>query len=94
MPSAMLPDLIQRVIVHYRAGRRAEAAAQYARILPLINYENRQCGLRATKAVMVEGGVIQSETVRHPLPPLPPGTRRGLLELAREVRPLALQWGK
>ena len=52
---------------HHRAGRRAEAAAAYARILPLINFENRQCGLRATKTVMMEGGVIRSDAVRHPL---------------------------
>jgi 2-keto-3-deoxy-L-arabinonate dehydratase len=94
MPSALLPDLIKPVVEHYRAGRRADAAAQYARILPLINFENRQCGLRATKAVMAEGGVIRSEAVRHPLAALHPGTRAGLLELAYEVQPLALRWGK
>ena len=66
----------------------------WARWLPLINYENRQCGLRATKAVMAEGGVIRSEAVRHPLEPLHPATRAGLLELAREADPLALRWGK
>ncbi len=93
MPSALLPDLIRPVVERLRAGRRAEAAARYARILPLINYENRQCGLRATKAVMAEGKVIRSEAVRHPQGPLPPATRAGLLELAREAQPLALRWG-
>jgi dihydrodipicolinate synthase/N-acetylneuraminate lyase len=92
MPSALLPDLLRPVLEDYRQGRRAGAAARYARILPLINYENRQCGLRATKAVMVEGGVIKSEAVRHPLGPLHPATRAGLMELVREVRPLALTW--
>jgi dihydrodipicolinate synthase/N-acetylneuraminate lyase len=94
MPSALLPDLIKGVVTHYQAGRRNDAAAQYARILPLINYENRQCGLRATKAVMMEGGVIRSDFVRHPLEPMHPATRQGLLELVREVEPLALRWGK
>jgi 2-keto-3-deoxy-L-arabinonate dehydratase len=94
MPSALLPDLIKPVVELYRAGKRAEAAAQYARILPLINCENRQCGLRATKTVMAEGGVIGSDFVRHPLEPLPSATRKGLLELARELKPLALSWGK
>jgi 2-keto-3-deoxy-L-arabinonate dehydratase len=94
MPSALLPDLIKPVIAHYRAGRRAEAAAAYARILPLINYENRQCGLRATKTVMAAGGVIKSDAVRHPLVPLDAPTRAGLIELAREVDPLALRWDK
>lgn len=94
MSSALLPDLIRPVVVDHLAGRRQEAAAGYARILPLINYENRQCGLRATKAVMMEGGVIRSDAVRHPQPPLHPATRAGLLELAREVAPLALTWGR
>jgi len=82
--------------LHFAAGTagRAEAAAAYARILPLINYENRQCGLRATKAVMMEGGVIASDAVRHPLEVLHPATRAGLLELAREAAPLALRWGR
>jgi 4-hydroxy-tetrahydrodipicolinate synthase len=94
MPSALLPDLIKPVLEHFRDGRRAEAEAAYARILPLINYENRQCGLRATKAVMVEGGVIRSDAVRHPLAPLHPATRKGLLGLAAQVSPLALRWGR
>jgi len=94
MPSALLPDLIKPVLEFHRAGKRKEAAAAYARILPLINFENRQCGLRATKTVMAEGGVIKSDAVRHPLEALHPATRAGLLELAREVNPLALRWGK
>jgi 4-hydroxy-tetrahydrodipicolinate synthase len=94
MPSALLPDLIKPVLSYHRGGRRDEAAAAYARILPLINYENRQCGLRATKTVMAAGGVIRSDAVRHPLEPLHPATRAGLLELAAEANPLALRWGK
>lgn len=94
MSSALLADLILPVLTHHREGRRAEAAAAYAAILPLINFENRQCGLRATKTVMFEGGVIASDAVRHPLQPLHPATRAGLLELAHEVQPLALRWGK
>jgi len=94
MPSALLPDLIKPVVEHHRAGRRPEAAAAYARILPLINFENRQCGLRATKTVMAEGGVIASDAVRHPLERLHPATKAGLLELARDLAPLALRWGR
>jgi dihydrodipicolinate synthase/N-acetylneuraminate lyase len=94
MPSALLPDLIRPAVEHFLAGRRKEAAAAYARILPLINYENRQCGLRATKTVMQEGGVIKSDAVRHPLEPMHPATRAGLLALATELQPLALRWGK
>jgi 2-keto-3-deoxy-L-arabinonate dehydratase len=94
MPSALLPDLIRPVLEQHRAGRRAEAAAAYERILPLVNYENRQCGLRATKTVMAEGGVIASDAVRHPLEPLHPATRAGLLELVRKLDPIAARWGK
>ncbi len=94
MCSALLPDLIKPVITAHAAGDRKQAAALYKNILPLINYENRQCGLRAAKAVMLAGGVIKSDLVRHPLAPLHPATREGLLELAREVSPLALRWGK
>jgi 2-keto-3-deoxy-L-arabinonate dehydratase len=94
MPSALLPDLIKPVVTLHRGSKREEAAAAYARILPLINYENRQCGLRATKTVMMEGGVIRSDAVRHPLEPLDAATRAGLMELARTANPLALRWGK
>ncbi|UWM84819.1 dihydrodipicolinate synthase family protein [Rhizobium sp. SRDI969] len=93
MSSAMLPDLIYPVIEHHKAGDRQQAAKAYEQILPLINYENRQCGLRAAKTVMMKGGVIKSDHVRHPLEPLHPATRTGLLELAKSVNPLALSWG-
>jgi 4-hydroxy-tetrahydrodipicolinate synthase/2-keto-3-deoxy-L-arabinonate dehydratase len=93
MPSALLPDLLRPVIDNHRAGRRAEAAEAYARVLPLVNYENRQCGLRATKSVMAEGRVIRSGVVRHPLDQIHPRTRAALIELAREAGPIALRWG-
>ena len=93
MPSALLPDLLRPIIDHYVTGRRAEAAAAYARVLPLLNYENRQCGLRAAKSVMAEGRVIKSDVVRHPLNQIHPRTRAALIELAREVEPIALRWG-
>jgi 2-keto-3-deoxy-L-arabinonate dehydratase len=94
MPSALLPDLIKPVVTQFLAGKRAAAAAAYNRILPLINYENRQCGLRATKTVMAEGKVIGSDAVRHPLERMHPATKAGLLELARDLDPVALKWGK
>ena len=94
MPSALCPELIKPVVMHYAAGRREEAALAYARALPLINYENRQCGLRATKTVMLEGRVIKSDAVRHPLEALHPATRAGLLELAHAADVLALRWGR
>jgi len=94
MCSAMIPDLIKPVITAHHGGDKMKAAALYKNILPLINYENRQCGLRSAKVLMMEGGVIKSDHVRHPLRRLQPETRKGLLELAREANPLALRWGK
>ena len=88
------PDGIRRITDAYFAGRRDEAMAAYARWLPLINYENRQCGLRAAKTLMQAGGVIRSDAVRHPLQPLPAPTRAGLLELAKDLDALALRWGR
>lgn len=93
MTSATLPDLIGPAVRAYLAGDRAGAKATYERLLPIINFENRQCGWRSCKVVMKEGGVIGSEAVRHPTRPLHPATRAELLELAREVNPLALTWG-
>lgn len=93
MPSALLPDLLKPVVDAHRDGRREEAAAAYASVLPLINYENRQCGLRASKAAMKAGGVIRSDHVRAPLAPLEPEVLEGLLELARPLDLLALRWG-
>ena len=93
MPSALLPDLLKPVVDAHREGRREEAAAAYARVLPLINYENRQCGLRACKAAMKAGGVIRSDHVRAPLAPLEPEVLAGLLELARPLDLVALRWG-
>jgi 4-hydroxy-tetrahydrodipicolinate synthase len=93
MTGGAYPDGIRRIIDPYVAGNREEAAAAYERWLPLINYENRQCGPIAAKALMKEGGVIKSEVVRHPLQSLHPETRTGLIEIARRLDPLVLRWG-
>ena len=86
------PDGIRTIIDPYLAGRREEAVAAYARWLPLINYENRQCGLLAAKALMREGGVISCDLPRHPFPAMRPEVRAGLLEAARRLDPLVLRW--
>lgn len=94
MTSAMIPDQIKPVLTHWAAGDRAAATAAYARILPAVNHENRQCGFLSAKAVMREGGVIRSDFSRHPIPPLHPATRAMLLDLVRPLDPVALRWGK
>ena len=88
------PDGIRQIMDPVFAGRRDEAIAAYGRWLPLINYENRQCGLQACKVLMREGGVIKSDSVRHPLQPLHPATRAGLIEIARSLDPVVLRWGR
>ncbi|XSC41849.1 dihydrodipicolinate synthase family protein [Bradyrhizobium sp. RDT10] len=88
------PDGIRQIVDPYQVGRREEAMAAYARWLPLINYENRQCGLQAAKILMKEGGVIGSEAVRHPLQKVHPAARAGLVEIARQLDPVVLRWGR
>ena len=93
MTSATIPDQIRPVINAHLAGDRAGAVDAYARVLPAINHENRQCGFRAAKEAMVEGGVIKSAFCRHPIPPLSPEARRGLIELLTPLDPVVLRWG-
>lgn len=86
-------DGIRSIVDAYFDGRREQAIEHYQRWLPLINYENRQTGLLAAKALMKEGGVIACEAPRHPFPALHPDTRRGLIETARRLDPMVLRWG-
>ncbi|AWM85639.1 dihydrodipicolinate synthase family protein [Microvirga sp. 17 mud 1-3] len=94
MTGGGFPDGIRQIIDPYGAGDREAALAAYERWLPLINYENRQCGLLAAKVLMKEGGVIRSDCVRHPLQPLHPQTRKGLIEIASRLDPVVLRWGR
>ena len=86
------PDGIRQIMDPWFAGDREAAFAAYCRWLPLINHENRQCGLAAAKALMQAGGIIKSDALRHPLPPLAPAARAGLLEIAKRLDALALRW--
>ncbi|KDR35366.1 cytochrome C biogenesis protein CcdA [Caballeronia grimmiae] len=88
------PDGIRKIVDAYVSGDKESAASLYQQWLPLINYENRQCGLAACKILMKEGGVIGSDAVRHPFAPVHPKTREGLLEVARRLDPLVLRWGR
>jgi 4-hydroxy-tetrahydrodipicolinate synthase len=94
MPSAMVPEVISEVVRSWHAGDREAATALWESWLPMIHYENRQCGLRATKALMAEFGVITSEAVRAPLDPLPAHIREGLLAHARRRKPLVTRWAR
>ena len=92
MPSSMIPDVLGRIVALYRSDQRDAAIALYERFLPLIHFENRQCGLHAAKALMEEGGVIASAAVRRPFPSLHPAARSGLVEIAHRLDPLVLRW--
>lgn len=88
------PDGIRTIVDAHRAGRREEAVDAYARWLPLINFENRQGGLLAAKALMKEGGVIACDAGRHPFAPMSAAVRAGLLETARRLDPMVLRWAR
>ena len=94
MSSAMIPDLIRPVVLDFLEGKTEKSENQYNDILPLINYENKQCGFRGTKVIMKEGGVIKSDFCRHPISPLEENTKKGLIKLVKKYDPVALQWGK
>ena len=94
MPGGIVPEVLVDVFNRYQAGDRDGAIALYERFLPLINYENKLCGLRATKALMKEAGIIKSEAVRAPTAPLDPSIRAGLVEMARRLNPLIVRYGR
>jgi 2-keto-3-deoxy-L-arabinonate dehydratase len=92
MPSAMIPDVIGDIIHRWHDGDREGARDLWESWLPMIHFENRQCGLRATKVLMAEGGIIASEATRSPFGPLPASTRAGLLAQAERRNPLIMRW--
>jgi 4-hydroxy-tetrahydrodipicolinate synthase len=92
MPSSMVPGELGGIVRAYASGDRPAAVRAWEDLLPLIHFENRQCGLRAQKILLAEGGITGSERTRAPLGPVSPRTRRGLIELARARDPLILRW--
>lgn len=94
MTGGGFPDGMRTIVDPYLAGDREAAMVAYNRWLPLINYENRQGWLLAAKALMKEGGVIASDAPRHPIAPMHPEVRAGLLDVARRLDPLVLRWGR
>ncbi len=94
MTSGLQCEHIGKIIRSYRSGDKDAALTHWTRSLPLINHENRQCGLRACKTVMKAGGVIKSDHVRHPLKPMTERTKERLLQLAADLDLIALNWGK
>jgi dihydrodipicolinate synthase/N-acetylneuraminate lyase len=92
MPGGTTVDVLRQVWDLWQLGRRDEARATYERVVPLIVYENRLCGLMAAKALMAEGGIMASDLARHPHPPLSADVRAGLVAMARRLDLLVLRW--
>jgi dihydrodipicolinate synthase/N-acetylneuraminate lyase len=92
MPSGVVPEALRRVVDSHKAGRRDEAVQVFERYLPLINYENKQMGIAATKVLLEAGGIIKSAATRHPLPTVHPATRDGFVAMARRLDALVLRW--
>jgi 4-hydroxy-tetrahydrodipicolinate synthase len=94
MPSSTVPAELGQIVRRYRAGDRAGAVSAWEALLPLIHFENRQCGLRAQKILLAEGGIIACDRTRAPFGPVSPRTRRGLIELAARHDLLILRWAR
>lgn len=92
MPGCTSLDVLRTTWDRWHAGDREGAIAEYERGVPLISYENKLCGLMATKALMAEGGIIASETPRAPLQPLSEPVRATLIAMARRLDLLVLRW--
>jgi 4-hydroxy-tetrahydrodipicolinate synthase len=94
MPSSAVPGELGAIVRRYLSGDRPGAVSAWEDLLPLIHFENRQCGLRAQKVLLAEGGIISSGRTRAPLGPVSPGTRRALLELAAARDLLIMRWAR
>ena len=92
MPSAMIPEVLGDVVRRWHGGDHAGATELWESWLPMIHFENRQCGLRATKLLMKEGGVIRSAATRAPFGPVAPAIEASLLAHAQRRDPLILRW--
>jgi 4-hydroxy-tetrahydrodipicolinate synthase len=94
MASSMVAAELGQIVRAYLSGDRPGAVRAWEDLLPLIHFENRQCGLRAQKILLREGGIIGSDKTRAPFGPVSPRTRRGLLELAAARDLLVTRWAR
>jgi 2-keto-3-deoxy-L-arabinonate dehydratase len=92
MTSAMEPDIFALIVADYHSGNRTAAVRTWENLLPLVHYENRQCGLRAAKTVLAAADVIRSDRTRLPIPGLAASVKRELITLARDRDLLAFRW--
>ncbi|MEU4477888.1 dihydrodipicolinate synthase family protein [Micromonospora sp. NPDC023966] len=79
MPACEFPDLLGPVLADWQAGRRADARAGFARLLPLILFGLQQgIAWAVHKEVLVRRGLIADATVRSPARPLDSASRDSL----------------
>jgi 4-hydroxy-tetrahydrodipicolinate synthase len=94
MPSSTVPAELGQIVRRYADGDRAGAVSAWEDLLPLIHFENRQCGLRAQKILLAHAGIITSDRTRAPFGPVSPRTRCRLIELAEARDLLIMRWGR
>ncbi len=92
MSSVLVAAELGDVVRDHLGGRRDAAVDAWETLLPLIHFENRQVGLRASKIVLREAGVIASDRARTPLPDVSAEIRAQLLDLVRRKSPFLLRW--
>lgn len=92
MPSAAIPDVLGGIVRDWLAGDHERATETWEYWLPMIHYENRQCNLRATKVLMKEGGIIESDRSRAPFGQLTPHLAEGIIAHARRRDAFILRW--
>ena len=94
MCSATIPDRLGDVVRTFGTGDEEGATRDWENLLPLIHFENRQCGLVAAKQLLYEGGIIDSPAVRAPVQPLQDWKVRELVRLGKQNDALVLRWAQ
>lgn len=86
MPACEFTDYLAGVLRAWNAGERAEAAARFHELLPLLVY-GLQSGIAwaVHKEVLVRRGIIANARVRAPARPLDAASLHGLLRLLRPL---------
>ena len=86
MPACEFPDLLGPVLADWQAGRRADARAGFARLLPLILFGLQQgIAWAVHKEVLVRRGLIADATVRSPARPLDSASRDSLTTILADL---------
>ncbi|MBK1784298.1 dihydrodipicolinate synthase family protein [Prauserella cavernicola] len=90
MPACEFPDLLAPILADFVAGKREQARAAFARLLPLVLF-GLQSGIAwaVHKEVLVRRGLIEHATVRLPAAPLDQAGKQSLHTILDELPLLA-----